>query len=400
VKSGHEKKRLHEFASIPAYMQVSSKDVSQIFGSFKNIFSSIWSSIKLLSNTLALNLKVLAYTVFKDQKRINEVFSEFATKRKTYDTEMAENLKYFKKNYSESRLDTLGGWGPGFLAFAANPLMFAADQVADSAATVSIPSDGKSSAEDSEKKDAKDKKEKPVSSSKISDRVKKAMEVFGFDVKRNISEAIQNPAPTNDMQAGQAKEQAMLLQKANSMLAAETQHAHELLSMLAGRPAVIKKIVEAKNFEEMIAAAAEGEKIKMGLSSQAFKTAYDNIVAGLKKESENDPEKFKKSIEDMRAKYPEIVEKDDIKAMTAFMFGTAKASIQTQAVESYNGLVNQAEAAMLLNTLDKADSTGKTPRQQLMGSDVGKKYLAMLAEFKNNLESGRQEMSAIAAKKV
>jgi hypothetical protein len=202
------------------------------------------------------------------------------------------------------------------------------------------------------------------------------------------------------MQIGQAKEQAMLLQKANSMLAAETQHAHELLSMLAGRPAVIKKIVEAKNFEEMIAAAAEGEKIKMGLSSQAFKTAYDNIVAGLKKESENDPEKFKKSIEDMRAKYPEIVEKDDIKAMTAFMFGTAKASIQTQAVESYNGLVNQAEAAMLLNTLDKADSTGKTPRQQLMGSDVGKKYLAMLAEFKNNLESGRQEMSAIAAKKV
>ena len=395
MKSGHEKKRLHEFASIPAYMQVSSKDVSEIFGSFKNIFSSIWSSIKLLSNTLALNLKVIAYTAFKDQKRIKEVFSEFATKRAEYNTEMSKNLEYFKKNYSASRLDTLGGWGPGFLAFAANPFLFVADEVADSAPTVPIPDDGPEN-----KKPSEEKKEKPVSSSKISDRVKKAMEFFGFDVKRNISEAIQNPAPANDIQAGQAKEQAMLLQKANSMLAAETQHAHELLSMLAGRPAVIKKIVEAKNFEEMIAAAAEGEKIKMGLSSQAFKTAYDNIVAGLKKESENDPEKFKKSIEDMRAKYPEIVEKDDIKAMTAFMFGTAKASIQTQAVESYNNLVNQAEAAMLLNTLDKADSTGKTPRQQLMGSDVGKKYLAMLAEFKNNLESGRQEMSAIAAKKV
>ena len=122
MKSGHEKKRLHEFASIPAYMQVSSKDVSEIFGSFKNIFSSIWSSIKLLSNTLALNLKVIAYTAFKDQKRIKEVFSEFATKRAEYNTEMSKNLEYFKKNYSASRLDTLGGWGPGFLAFAANPL--------------------------------------------------------------------------------------------------------------------------------------------------------------------------------------------------------------------------------------------------------------------------------------
>lgn len=387
MKSGHEKKRLHEFASIPAYMQVSSKDVSEIFGSFKNIFSSIWSSIKLLSNTLALNLKVIAYTAFKDQKRIKEVFSEFATKRAEYNTEMSKNLEYFKKNYSASRLDTLGGWGPGFLAFAANPLMFAADQVADSAPTVSIPDDDAKN-----KKPNEEKKEKPVSSQKKSDRLKKAMEFFGFEVKRNLSEAIQSPVQDEATLAGQAKEQAYLLQKAKEMLNSETQHAHELLAMLAGRPAVIRKIVEAKNFEEMIAVAAEGEKIKMGLSPQAFKTSYSNIVSALKKESQDDPEKFKKSVEDIRTKYPEITEKDDIKAMTAFIFGTAKSNIQAQATKSYNDLINQAEATMQFPD----DKT----KAQLMTSDIGKQYLAMLTEFKNSLESGRQEMSAISAKKV
>lgn len=392
MKSGSDKKKqLHEFANIPAYMQISKNDVGEIFGSFKNIFSSIWSSIKLLSNTLALNLKVIAYTAFKDQKRIKEVFSEFATKRAEYNTEMSKNLEYFKKNYSASRLDTLGGWGPGFLAFAANPLMFAADQVADSAPTVSIPDD-----DTKNKKPSEEKKEKPVSSQKKSDRLKKAMEFFGFDVKRNLSEAIQNPVQgavqDEATLAGQAKEQAFLLQKAKEMLNSETQHAHELLAMLAGRPAVIRKIVEAKNFEEMIAVAAEGEKIKMGLSPQAFKTSYDNIVAALQKESQDDPEKFKKSVEDIRKKYPEITEKDDIKAMTAFIFGTAKSNIQAQATKSYNDLINQAEATMQFPD----DKT----KAQLMTSDIGKQYLAMLTEFKNSLESGRQEMSAISAKKV
>jgi len=393
VKSGHKNKKLNELAGIPAYMVISKKDVSDIFSSFTNIFSSIWSSIKLLSNTLVLNLKVIAYTAVKDQKRIREVFSEFATKRANYDAEMIKNLEYFKKNYSESRLDTLGGWGPKILAFAANPLMFAANQVADTAATVDIP---EAPQPDTGKKG---KVDKSVSTQKISDRVKNAMIAFGFDVRRGLSEAVQ-ARDTQTQLSGQAKEQAELLKKASSWLTSETQHAHELLSMLEGRPAVIKKIVEAKDFEEMIAAAAEGEKIKMDLSPQAFRTSYKNITAELQKESQNDPEKFKKSVDDMRAKHPEINEEDDIKAMTTFLFGTAKASIQSQATKSYNELVNSAESAMLLSDLDKVDETGKTSRQLLEGSSVGKKYLMMLAAFKDSLESGRQEMSALAAKKV
>ena len=143
----------------------------------------------------------------------------------------------------------------------------------------------------------------------------------------------------------------------------------------------------------MIVAAAAGEKIGMDLSSQAFRTAYSNIVATLNKEQKKDPKKFKKSIDDIRAKYPDIIEKDDIKAMTAFVFGTAKASIQADLIKSYNMIAEGAKAAMQLPIKDDIKAA-------LNKTDTGLKYVSMLSEFERNIESGQQEMSALATKKV
>ena len=414
MKPGNDDKLLKE--SIPSYMQITQEEMETIYGSFFNIFKTMWSSIKLLSSTLALNLKVITYSAFRDKKRINAAFATFAVARAKYDNEMVKNLEYFRKSYSDSRLDTLGGFGPKLLAFAANPLLFFANEKAGKAATVSIPD------EDDNKRKPKetDEEEKVVPTQKMSNRLRNAMIVFGFSVKEGkLLEFVQNPAivvknnslnKAKEIQAAQDKEriklQLMAKEKqskqdkeriklqlmAKDMLTTETARANELLAMLDGRPAVIKKIVDAKNFDEMIIAAEAGQRIKMDFSPQAFRSSYDDIVSTLKKESEDNSEKFKKTVQDIRKKYPDITEKDDIKAMTAYMFGVSKVSIQANATKEYNSLANSAKSAMFIPVDEET-------KKQLSTSDDGKKYLAMLDEFEKNLESGQKEMSTISAKK-
>ena len=52
-------KKLLKESSYPSYMVFSIDEMEDIFKSFANIFKSVWSSIKLLSNTLLLNLKLI-----------------------------------------------------------------------------------------------------------------------------------------------------------------------------------------------------------------------------------------------------------------------------------------------------------------------------------------------------
>jgi len=414
MKPSNDDKLLKE--SIPSYMQITPDEMETIYGSFFNIFKTMWSSIKLLSSTLALNLKVITYSAFRDKKRINAAFTTFAAARAKYDTEMVDNLKYFRKSYSDSRLDTLGGFGPKVLAFAANPLLFFANQKAGAAAKVDIPDN-----DDKKQKSKEEEEEEDVApTQKMSNRLRNAMIVFGFSVKEGrLLEFVQNPAivvkndslnKAKEIQAAQNKEniKLQLIAKeeqskqdkeriklqliAKDMLTTETARANELLAMLDGRPAVIKKIVDAKNFDEMIVAAEAGQRIQMDFSPQAFRSSYDDIVSTLKKESEDNSEKFKKTVQDIRKKYPEITEKDDIKAMTAYVFGVSKASIQIKATKEYNSLAASAKSAMFIPVDEET-------KKQLLTSDEGKKYLAMLDEFEKNLESGQKEMSAIATKK-
>ena len=79
--------------------------------------------------------------------------------------------------------------------------------------------------------------------------------------------------------------------------------------------------------------------------------------------------------------------------MTAFVFGTAKASIQADLIKSYNMIAEGAKAAMQLPIKDDIKAA-------LNKTDTGLKYVSMLSEFERNIESGQQEMSALATKKV
>lgn len=394
-------KKLLKESSYPSYMVFSIDEMEDIFKSFANIFKSVWSSIKLLSNTLLLNLKLITYNVTLDKKRIEAAKKDFESSRATYDEETKKNLEYFRKFYSDSRVDTLWGTGPGILAFIANPFLFVATNNVDNDY---FPSDSEREAERKaaearakEKDDRPDNnpsKKKPV----FSEKLKKAMEVFGFRLNLSEQTAIDNNNLLEQVQASQhpeaaIKEAARLKEIARRYVDTETTHAKNLSLQISGRAAVIKKIVDASNFDEMIAAAAEGEKIKMGLSSSAFKASAKNINESLEKQLKEDPEAFKQSIADMRQRTPEIKEKDDVKAMSQFLFGVSKSRIQKQATSSYEGLVISAKSAMNLPIDPQVV-------KQLRKDNLGIQYLTMLESFERSLETGQQEILKISKQKI
>jgi hypothetical protein len=397
-----DNKRLLKESSYPSYMVFSISEMEEIFESFANIFKSVWSSIKLLSNTLLLNLKLITYNVTLDKKKIAAAKEEFATSRATYDTETKKNLKYFRKYYSDSNIETLWGTGPGILAFIANPFLFIATNNVDNSY---FPSESEqeaaAAAQRAKEKESEDKNKLPADPSRkpvFSEKLKYAMQVFGFRLNLSEQTAIDNNNLLEQAQANQhpeaaIKEAARLKEIARRYVDTETIHAKNLSLQISGRAAVIKKIVDASNFDEMIAAAAEGEKIKMGLSSSAFKASAKNINESLEKQLKEDPKAFKQSIADMRQRTPEITEKDDVKAMSQFLFGVSKSRIQKQATSSYEGLVLSAKNAMQLPLDAKVV-------KQLEKDNLGKQYLTMLENFEKSLETGQQEMLKISKEKI
>jgi len=373
-------RKLLKESSYPSYMVFSISEMEEIFESFANIFKSVWSSIKLLSNTLLLNLKLITYNVTLDKKKIAAAKEDFATSRATYDAETKKNLKYFRKYYSDSNVETLWGAGPGMLAFIANPFLFAAVHDPDSE-----PPDTGGLGPPRTQPAAP-----PAAAFTKSERLKRALAVFGFS--QTLSEQVQ-PATTSLPNEAAIKEANKLKEIARLYAESEASHAKELSKQMADRSAVIKKIVDASTFDEMIAAAAEGEKIKMGLSSAAFKTSSKKIDEGLEKQRKEDPATFKQAIADMRKKAPEITEQDDVKAMSQFLFGVSKSRIQKQAAASYESLVFAAKEAMNLPIDPRVEA-------QLRKTDIGTQYLTMLENFERSLNTGKQEMLKISKEKV
>lgn len=384
--------------SLPGYMVFSPEEMGSIFESFANIFKSVWSSIKLLKSTLLLNLKTIVYTASNDKKFLEQARQDFNRQRQEYDDETVKNLEYFRKSFVDSKTDNLWGTGPAIMAFAVNPLGLLAYKNA-----VNAGGSPQAVSSDTGKIDKKPKDK--ASGSKISDRVRRAMDAFGFE--RSLSEAVEKPAAPVDPQAAKAqgqieKETIFLRKKAKDSLELTKKHASELLESISGRLAVIKKIAEAQNFDEMIAAAEAGEKIKMGLGANALRTASKNIEADLQKQSKENSEEFKKAVSDMREKMPDIVEKDDVKAMLQFAFVTAKSTVQKQAVNAFNGLLKGARDAMGFPAVgDTSEVTKKV--NDILASDpsgIGIEYLRLQQEFERKLAAGETEISTISSKKV
>ena len=126
----------------------------------------------------------------------------------------------------------------------------------------------------------------------------------------------------------------------------------------------------------------------MKVSDAGIKKAQNDMEQGLLKQQKEKPDEFQQAVEKMRKQAPEIKETDDLKAMMQFTFGTTKSQIQQQLIGSYNDVVKTSQEAMKL-PLDVETE------QNLQKTEIGKSYLEVLRNFKNQLETGAAEVRKI-----
>jgi hypothetical protein len=396
-------------------MTFSLDELQSIFDSFVNIFKSIWQSVKLLTATLKLNLKVLAGTIVGNRKMVDDAFAEYTASRQDYDREMADNLQYFKKYYMESRLDTLGGFGPKVLAFAANPFLFAGTQV--SSATVrrggSTLSGGSTSLEPysteqgplemlfGKSRGYSGGEPSPGSTPPTtgrgaaaattaaatrippSDRVKRALDFFEYDA--SLSEAAQPIARLPDVAVEEAR---ALNAVARNFVSSERKRGDELLSRVSNIVSSLREITNAKNFDELIKAMQDAERRGIKLSTSGIQTANKKIRDELEKQKKEDPDKFKQAVDMMRKKSSDIKEDDDVEAAMLFMFGVSKSNIQQQLIKMQDEFLTQIRSTMNLPIKNE-------DRELLQQSEIGKEYLKFVSDFERELTTGEKEAESL-----
>lgn len=365
-------------------MTLSIEDMTSVVESFANVFKSILSSVKLLTSTLTLNLKVISASFRKDKEDIKAAYASFETKREKIRVEMDSNLKYFKKFYQDDGVDSLGGFGPKVLVFAASPLLFFNLKSTDKRTNDEDEYEKKAAKKLEAQKNLKKKDLKSVTQ-----RVKIALDFFEFG-KENISENVALPqtsiSPNVPKQA--VEEARKLSEIASSYVENERENADKILENLSGRLASIKKIIDAKDFESLVPAIDEANRLGMKISNVGMKQAYDKISKELQLQSTNDPKAFKKAVDEMRKKSTELKSLNDLDAANKFVFGLTKSNFQVNLMRSYDDLLLAAKQSMQLPIDNET-------KENLSKTDIGKKYLSIINNFEVSLETGKKESETI-----
>ena len=187
----------------------------------------------------------------------------------------------------------------------------------------------------------------------------------------------------------QAIEEAKKLSEiASSYVENERENADKILKNLSGRLAAIKKIIDAKDFESLVSAIDEANRLGMKISNAGMKQAYDKISKELQLQSTNDPEAFKKAVDEMRKKSTELKSLNDLDAANKFVFGLTKSNFQVNLMRSYDDLLLAAKQSMQLPIDDET-------KENLSKTDIGKKYLSIINNFEVSLETGKKEAETI-----
>ena len=368
----------------PSYMTITRQEMEPILDSFWNIFKSIKESVKLLWSTFKLNLNVLDATFRNNSVALQKSFDEFNKERADYNKEMKENLKYFAKAYGKA--DTLEGVGSRVLVAAFNPLMFfgfgrMSDIAAgDNKGETDVPKDPGDSKGSGAQKDAKGKN--------ATDRVKNLLKFFGYS---SLNEAAQK----NDQQAPVVDQNVInkLNTLAQNYVANEKKNMEKVLGIAGGYISLIKKISDAKNFDELVASYSSAEASGIKISSAEIKKMSDSIKASIQKQSKDDPKKFAETIAKLRKERPELKNQDDVTAAMSVAFSVVKSDSQKRFTDLYNKSVANAQ-----KTIDP--NLDQESLKVLSASPKGKEYLNMIADFNNKLRSGQSQMSNLKTQTV
>lgn len=362
----------------PSYMTITRQEMEPILDSFWNIFKSIKESVKLLWSTFKLNLNVLDATFRNNSVVLQKSFDQFKEERAEYNKEMKENLKYFAKAYGSA--GTLEGVGSRVLVAAFNPLMFFGfgrmSDIASGKGSKGPDAPGASPGSSKNSDDQKKSKGKNAT-----DRVKNLLKFFGYS---SLNEAAQK----NDQQAPAVDQNA--INKLNTLVqnyvANEKKNMEKVLGIAGGYISLIKKISDAKNFDELVASYSSAEVSGIKISSAEIKKMSDSIKVSIQKQSKDDPKKFAETIAKLRKERPELKSQDDVTAAMSVAFSVVKSDSQKRFTDLYNKSVANAQ-----KTIDP--NLDQESLKVLSASQKGKEYLNMIADFNNKLRSGQSQMS-------
>jgi|688.fasta_scaffold242371_2 hypothetical protein len=376
---------LTEVSRYPDYLRFSTEEMKKIFDMFWSVVKSVWQSIKLLTATLELNLKVVLGTWTGNRKMIDDAFGNFQTKRQSYDTEMRENLKYFKEYVVDA------GPGPKFLAFAANPLLFASMRPA----TVVV---GRGTGEyspydvNSPYRSALGVKSNSFSGSKpagatgttaagvkITPRLKRALDFFEYDASRlsEAKDANEQPQFSKEAQLESQKLQDL----ASEYVKSERKNAAEIAGKISGISSSIRKITDAKSFDELVSALGDAQRAGIKVSVNEVKSASTKIKEELARQQKESPEEFKKSVDLMRQKSKDLKDADPLDVASNFVFGMSKSNVQRELIKLQEEVMGTARKTMNL-PLDPET------KAQLQQTEIGQEYLKILDDFEQSLQQG------------
>lgn len=404
-------------ASLPSYMKLSPEDVNTIVGSIGNFFKSLVSSFKLLGHTLVLNLNVIRASFSNDRKKIGEAFENFAESRRKYDEETKENLSHFRTFYEMEGIDGLGGFGPKFLTFAANPLLFASTHRSAKLSSADgkkyIPPEisgyqsklRKSADADTDGPESIDTRKPSARAEKsfpITPRVQRALDFFGYRYSSGLSEqkaaagVIGQPAPAPAKNAQVVppevqREIGKMQSIAQKYVEDEQKRANEILQIVSGRVAIVKKMIEAKNFDELLDAMSGASSAGLKLYDSNIRSVKQKITSDLQKQQKEDPVKFKAAVTELRKQAPDVAESDDLKAAETIMLGASKSQIQGKLINSYDSIFNDASRVMGL-------PISPQDREGLEKTEIGKRYLAVLDDFNRKLQTGQAALQGAKSK--
>lgn len=390
---------LSEVSYYPDYMRFTSDEMSELFDMFWNVIKSVWQSIKLLTATLELNLRVVFGTWTNNRKMIDNAFDQFQAKREKYDVETAKNLKYFKEYYTDA------GPGPKFLAFVANPLLFVGAKI--SSATIGraegeykpydvdrpirstfgiTPSEaGATDSSDSSRRTSSRKRTTTPAAPRISPRLKRALDFFEYNASLSESATVLVP---NQLPKAMQDEMLKLQSVAKSYVESERENANEILKKIAGISSSVKKLTDAKDFDEIVGALRDAESAGLKVSVNEIVRASKNIRSEFEKQQKEDPDGFMKSVELMRKKSTDIKDEDPIEAAMKFVFGISKSKVQQQLIDTQEQIMNDAKATMNL-PIDQAT------KSKLEQSDTGREYLKIVDNFEEALQTGERSVQQL-----
>lgn len=365
-------------------MQWSTQEVGEIFSSFANIFKSLWSSVKLLKDTLVLNARVIGASIAQDRSKIAAAYEKFGEARKKYDEETEKHLEYFKKAYSDPTIDNVWGVGPKVLAFASNPLLFLAFREADKKVGSDLPKVDNDADGDESTTPRPTRKETRAGASPQLDY---ALRFFGYDASAPLNEAAPAPVAATAPAQKQPKFTPEQMKRAEALkdiaekrIPFEIENIRKVSEILKNKVATIKMVVDAKDFDSLDAALSALSASGVKTLGSGVKTARKKIEEDLVKQQKEDPKKFAAEVEKMRKKTPDLVGEEDLQVMIKAAFGAAKSQIQGQLTASYQQIVNDSNKALQL----PIDSN---TREMLQKSQLGKQYLAAIDGFQRQVQT-------------